>query len=72
MYQGRKVEYYFGGLDILEAVWVWLELVSDTKQVLTPEVEEALWVKYKELPIWGVEYSPRDMGKMQETSSMGS
>jgi hypothetical protein len=41
-----------------ETLWVWLGLVSYTKQVLTPEVEEALWEENKKSPSQGIEYSP--------------
>jgi hypothetical protein len=51
MEEGKKAEYYFGGLDILESVWVWLGLVLDTKQVFTPEAEEAHRVEYEKTPI---------------------
>jgi hypothetical protein len=52
--------YFLGGLDILEAVWVWLGLVSDTKQVLTLDEKKALWVKYKKSPVLGDWAFPRE------------
>jgi hypothetical protein len=32
---------------------------------------EALWVEYKKPPVWEVDCSPGDAGKMQEASNMG-
>jgi hypothetical protein len=29
-------------------------------------MEKVLWVEYKKLPVWWVEYSPRDTSKIQK------
>jgi hypothetical protein len=55
MEQGEKVKHHIAGWDTPEAEWVWMGLVSGTKQGLTPESEKALWVEYKKLPIWGLD-----------------